>query len=293
MKTIEIAKKEIDLKKYKLRSAKEGDYTNLYRDDTVLMSEGKVKVIYQKLTFDDREIVQALLDIKYQESFRSGGLKTTSRIFGYAPRIAVRNDYCHSASLSVEQPKEHQIICDYAKQVTDIYRKIDSVMFDKHAKLAKKVLKDYQIEDTPFTSGIINKNNPLKYHFDTGNFVDVYSCMLGFKKDIVGGYLALPEYDCAFEIADNSVFIFDGQNILHGVTPFEQLSKDSYRYTIVYYSLKGMWECLPITEEVVRIRNRRQEIEEKRARGELDPMLEKKLKQMEEQKGGETLGNVR
>jgi len=159
--------------------------------------------------------------------------------------------------------------------------------------MSDKVLKDYQIENTPFTSGIINKDNQLKYHFDTGNFKDVYSCMLGFKEDILGGYLALPEYNCAFEIEDNSLFIFDGQNILHGVTPFEKLTEKSYRYTIVYYSLKRMWQCLPINDEVVRIRNKRLEIEERRARGELAPSIVAKLAKAEKLKEQESLGDVR
>ncbi len=296
MKVIELEKKEIDIKDFKLRSAQDSDYKTLYREDTVLMSEGKIKVIYQRLDLDSTKIVEALETIKYQEGFRSRGLKSRSRIFGYAPRLEFRQDFCHAASLAMEQPKEHQIVCDYAKQVTQIYEKIDPQMFKRHDKMSKKILKDYQIEDTPFTSGIINKNNPLKYHFDFGNFVDVYSCMLGFKKNIVGGYLSLPEYECAFEISHNSVFIFDGQNILHGVTPFEKLTEDAYRYTIVYYSLKRMWECLPISEEVIRIRNKRLGMEQRRARGELAPAILAKMKQVEKRKAKEkeSLGdNVR
>jgi hypothetical protein len=132
--------------------------------------------------------------------------------------------------------------------------------------MESKVLNEWAIRDTPFTSGIINKNNPLKYHFDAGNFRGMYSCMVGFKQDVGGGFLALPDYGVAVEIAHNSVFMFDGQEILHGVTPIRRLSTKAFRYTIVYYSLQQIWKCLPLDGELARIRKLKTEREEKRLR---------------------------
>ena len=267
MKVITLRRKQINLKEYRLRSALEEDYTTLYRESVAIRDadDGEIKIIYQGLELDSVEIFEALKRIEYQISTRSGGLKTTSRILGYAPRMERRNDFCHIASLALEFPKEHKIITDYAKQVAKIYSREQPDMYKKHKKLAEKVLNDYMIEDTPFTSGIINKNNPLKYHFDQGNFKEVYSCMLGFKYNIGGGYLSCPEYNCAFEIHNNSIFIFDGQKILHGVTPFKLLTEDALRFTIVFYSLKKMWECLPIDDEIIRARLERTKKEERRA----------------------------
>jgi hypothetical protein len=282
MKIITVKRKKIDYNDYIRRSALETDYSTLFRESVKLVDadDGKVKVIYQELDLDESEIVAALKRVKYVEGERSRGLKSISRIFGFAPRIEFRQNYCRVTSLARENPKEHAIICSYAKKVAEIYFKQDPETYLKHEKMAEKVLNEYRIEGTPFTSGIINKNNPLKYHFDTGNFKDVYSCMLAFKKDISGGYLALPEYDCALEIRNNSILIFDGQNILHGVTPFKLLSKDAYRYTIVYYSLRRMWECLTVDEEIARIRNIRQDIEMRRARGELAETIVKRAEKL-------------
>ena len=67
-----------------------------------------------------------------------------------------------------------------------------------------------------------------------------------------------------FEIEDNTILIFDGQSIVHGVTPLKKYSNDSYRYTIVYYSLEQMWKCDTIKEEVLRIRKLKKEREFKR-----------------------------
>lgn len=257
-RVIEIQPSDINYKNFVKRTALNGDIENVIKDSVVITTNGQIKVIYLDLDdigLDCREITEAVKRIKYEQTERTGGLKTTSRIFGFAPRVALRKDFCSSTSLARQFPKEHSIICKYAEKISDIYLNTDPETYKKHSEMTNKVLPEWKIKRSIFTSGIVNKNNPLKYHFDSGNFKDVYSCMLGFKYNVEGGYLAIPAYNLALEIKNNSLLIFDGQNIMHGVTPIKYLSKDAYRYTIVYYSLKQMWNCLPLTEEVARIRN--------------------------------------
>jgi len=275
MKIIEVEHTPLDLREYRMRSALESDFTptNLIKESCVLVDKttGKQLVIYKDLDdegFDSGELSMALQSINYQVGTRVSGLVTTSRIFGYSPRVPLRKDFCSVTSLAEDNPKAHSLLCEYGRKVVDLYSEIAPETYEAHlSSTEKKVRKEYQIEGTPFTSGIVNKNNPLKYHFDSGNFKDVYSCMLGIRRNVAGGYLALPEYDCALEIKNNSVTIFDGQKILHGVTPMKLLSDDAYRFTIVYYSLTRMWACLPIGEEIARIRNVKTARERKRATG--------------------------
>ena len=267
MKVIEITKKpDFDYRQYVKRGALESDFDTLIEGDTILTENGKIRLVYKTLPLDEKRLLKALNNIKFNVSERAGGLKTTSRIFGFAPRVALRNDYCRAASLAKESPREHKIICDYAREVEAIYKENDPDKYTDHKAIADGKLKaDYRIEDTVFTSGIVNKNNPLKYHFDSGNFEKVYSCMLALRYNMEGGYLAMPEYGIGLKIGNNSVTVFDGQSILHGVTPMSPISPDAYRYTIVYYSLKQIWNCLPIDEEVARIRNVKMKRELKRA----------------------------
>lgn len=84
-----------------------------------------------------------------------------------------------------------------------------------------------------------------------------------------GGGLSIPEIDTYIDLQDNTLLIFDGQELLHGVTPIAKQSKKSYRYTVVYYSLIQMWKCLTITEEMLAKRKRRFNKEAKRAKGEV------------------------
>lgn len=58
--------------------------------------------------------------------------------------------------------------------------------------------------------------------------------------------------------------MFDGQGLLHGVTPIFKKTARAVRYSIVYYSMRQMWNCLPITDELIRIRKKKAERETKR-----------------------------
>lgn len=265
MKTIQAKRIAIDLADYKMRSAKESDYQVLVSEDTLVYEGDRLMIGYIELDLDCSDIVNALLRIKYTKDYRTNGLPTTSRIFGFNPRAPLRKDFCSATTLAKESPNDHAIITNYAAKVAEYYRNLNPDLYGKHDQETKDhVVGDYRVKDSPFTSGIINKNNPLKYHFDSGNFRDVWSCMLVFKRDVEGGYLSVPEYGLGFELKHNSLFMFDGQGLLHGVTPIKKNSPRSFRYSIVYYSLREMWNCLPITDELLRIQQKRIEREEKR-----------------------------
>ena len=154
-------------------------------------------------------------------------------------------------------------------------------MFTFHEEKSKIIKDEWKIKGTPFSSGIINKNNALKYHYDTGNIKGVYSNMVCFKKNCEGGYLVLPEFDIALEVSNRSIVFFDGQDILHGVSPFQLTTMNGYRFTIVYYTLQQMWKCQEITEEIARIKQRKTEREHRRLammKGEEKPNLENIIK---------------
>lgn len=266
MKIIQLKNKNLDYTKYIKRSAQETDYSELITESCIGVENGEVKFVYQELDWDTHEIVIALKRIKYQETERSNGLITRSRIFGFRPRLTQRADFCSSASLAKDFPQEHAIVCNLALKIEELYKVTAP---DKHAfhkaTTDEKIRNTFKVAGSIFTSGIINKNNPLRYHFDTGNFQKVFSCMPVFKSGVRGGHLALPEYGLAIELKNNSIFMFDGQNIMHGVTPIKYESPLSYRFSVVYYSLKNIWQCLEIDDELARIRNRKMLRERNRA----------------------------
>lgn len=277
MKIIEIKRRaDRSPKDYIKRSASEGDYSRLIEEPCIITENGVVKVIYDHFEGNTADIVKALRKIKYATGRRSRGLLSTSRVFGYTPRNEMRQDYCSATSLAREAPKEHALVCDLALRLEEHYKRYNPEGWEKHKALTdEKVKDDWRMGGKSiFTSGIINKNNPLKYHNDSGNFNDVYSLMIVFKGGVEGGYLSLPEYDIAFKLPNNSLFMFDGQGLLHGVTPIKYTSDQAYRFSIVYYTLKRMWQCLEPSAELARIQERKTTRE--RTRMEVPPTQEER-----------------
>lgn len=274
MQTITIKKKKINLREYVQRRAEEKDCRTFLKGEFRLVDEetGRVVALYckpknEEERFDD--LFEACSATKFTKDTRTNGLQTTSRIFGYNPRNAIRKDFCSAASFANDQPELHKRVLAAGLLAAKYYAIHNPELYENHLKTTQeKIVDDYKIPEVPFTSGIINDNNPLCYHFDSGNFKDVWSSMIVLKRQIAGGFLAMPEYDVLCEVSDKSIFYFDGQSILHGVTPITKRSKNARRFSVVYYSLKAMWDCKPLREEVARARMRRQQVEERRARGE-------------------------
>lgn len=263
MRFLNVNKRTIDLKEFRHRSAAVSDCSNLVDEDTTIFLDGKPIVVYiANVAKDARLLFDSLKQIKYNTSTRTSGLVTSSRIFGYSPRNGVRNSPCRSTSLAIESPAQNKILKRFAKVAADYYNRTNQELADLHQKLTdEKVLPIYKMDGSMFTSGIVNQNNPLKYHFDSGNYKGVWSAMFAFKRDIEGGYLACPEFDTALKCSNQSLAMFDGQAILHGVTPIKKMKPDAVRFTVVYYSLKAMWSCESPRNEVERMRSKRQGIE--------------------------------
>jgi len=262
---IQVEKKELNLHDYVKREAVENDFGELIRDSCIIKEGDSIKAVYLRLPPVPLKFREAIINQKYGKARRTAGLITYSKIFGSSPREQIRKDYCSTTAFARDDPEGHAAVCKYAENLADYYQEFCPEIFEFHQGIIdEKVKSDWVIEKSPFTSGIINKNNALNYHFDRGNFSDVYSNMVALKHDVRGGYLSMPAYNIGLEIADNSVLFFDGQKILHGVTPITYLNRDAYRFTIVYYSLKAMWKCESPEMELERIKKRKTEREVKR-----------------------------
>ena len=259
----------INLFEYRKRGATLADTLEMITQPTRWDdANGKPMAIYTKVNPSQLEPMrQALMSVKYVDGARTQGMVSRSRIFGYAPRVAVRNLSCRLTSMGVEQPDPHGQICNAGLLAWDVYKTHNPEQAQRHNKLAdENVLDQWKIHSTPFTSGIANHNNPLVYHFDSGNFKDVWSAMFVLRDGISGGHLSIPELGVALECSDCSLVLFDGQSLLHGVTPINKLRTDAYRYSVVYYSLQGMWNCNNITDELAKMRQTRTEIEQRRCK---------------------------
>lgn len=273
MKTIVAKRRILNLTDFKSRSAKLDDFGILIKEPTKIFVGNKLMAVYDVLNIDDKSYVEALKVLKFSKHFRANSSKTNtalptiSAVIGFQPRLALRRDFCGPTATATNQPVAHNQIASLLKEISASYKSANPQLYEKHIRMVReKVLPQYAIEKSAFTSGIVNKNNQLLYHFDTGNFKDVWSCMAVFRLGTTGGYLAIPELNIGIECANKSLFMFDGQGILHGVTPIIKTHMGGYRYSIVFYSLSQMWKCLPVTEELARIKQKKTIREVRRAK---------------------------
>lgn len=267
MRYLSVKLKEVDVQSWQHRRAEEADASQIIDEDIcVTVGDSIVLVYIAKVDKDMSDMMAALHRIPYSTARRTNGLMSTSKIFGYAPRAPLRNQPCRAAKLAAEAPTESDVIQKGAEVAFNYYQEHNPSMARKHlAMTIEKVRPEYRIRNTMFTSGIVNNNNPLRYHFDAGNYQSVWSAMFAFKRDIQGGHLCIPELDLKLKCSNASLTLFDGQALLHGVTPIHKTSPHAVRYTVVYYSLKSMWSCDAPADELTRMRMKRAELEKRRA----------------------------
>jgi hypothetical protein len=259
---VQKTKKAVD---YNKKTPQDTDYSTLIAQDTELSDEqGNLLAIYGKLPLTaTADMRQACLTTKYAKGSRTDGLISESVIFGFMCRNATRmqNNICRATGLLKDQRHSFLTFSNGAALASKLLQEANPEQFKTQVDYIREHIKDcWILEGGAFTSGIVNQNNPLMYHYDAGNVKNAWSVMVVFKGKSEGGRLILPEYDLAFEMEDNTYLAFSGANTLHGVSPIRKKSS-GYRYSIVWYPLDQMRHCLSMNEEIQRLRKLRVEIE--------------------------------
>jgi 2-oxoglutarate-Fe(II)-dependent dioxygenase family protein len=226
-----------------------GGPCDIYREGKLILSVREFNAMDPNL----RAARLAAKQLLYPKSTRTSGLETQSRIFGFSPRVAIRNDFCSKTSMATDFPEAHEVFRKTGELIAPYYAGSFPEVYEANKVEMETVLPEWRFTEL-FTGGIVNKNNALAYHYDSGNFKNVLSCMLLFKESVRGGELVFPKWRIALDLPNASLTMFDGQAILHGVSPIQRLNRNAYRYTIVFYALRAMRECLPYDEELRRAR---------------------------------------
>lgn len=248
---------KINLKKSDLpydKFAKESDYDFLLKEEADVYLDGKLLMAYRFKDFS--KLFSSLKDMAFNVSTRSGGLVTNSLIFGSAPRISLRNDYCRSCKNNFNYKSQFNLLKKELKELENFYKETNSDVYLSHKReVHGNVLEEYFFDKkSVFTQCIVNKNNVLAYHKDQGNFDGYWSVQITMKdKNLDGGYLVFPDYRFAVECKNNSFLFFYNTKEIHGVTPIKTVGGN--RITVVFYSIKNMKNCLSVDKEINRINN--------------------------------------
>jgi hypothetical protein len=204
---------------------------------------------------------QAVRGVKYSSSGvtrQQLGIENHSRTFGMAPRKPFQTrEACRPTSLSYEQPEIHDVLVTTADRLSKMMRQIAPEVYEADKVETGQVADEWRIsEDSLWTSGVINKTSTLPYHYDGNNF-DMWSAMPIIRRGTRGGALNIYEYGITIDCRDGWVVFFPGYRLLHGVTPIAHVAKDAYRYTVVYYCLRGMKDCFTYAVEQAEARKKR------------------------------------
>ena len=203
----------------------------------------------------------AVRGVKYSSSGvtrQQLGIENHSRTFGMAPRKPFQTrEACRPTSLSYEQPEIHDVLVTTADRLSKMMRQIAPEVYEPDKVETGAVSDEWRIsEDSLWTSGVINKTSTLPYHYDGNNF-DMWSAMPIIRRGTRGGALNIYEYGVTIDCRDGWVVFFPGYRLLHGVTPIAHVAKDAYRYTVVYYCLRGMKDCFTYAVEQAEARKKR------------------------------------
>lgn len=249
-----------------LQPVREGDWDKVIDEPVLLREGGRGVLVFTNEVEEDDELLAALQGIRYGVSFRASGMRSQSRTFGYLPRVTLRRDYCTESALATEHPRQNAVFRSWAQRASGAFEHLCPEEHAQQARLLEeKVRPDWRLPGGVFTSGIANHNNELRYHYDKGNFRGSWSAMYALSRGVRGGLLVLPAWRVAFRFHRPSLIIFDGQANLHGVSEIKQQGLDGYRYTVVFYAMAQMCNCLPVGEELARIRKVKTAREIKRA----------------------------
>lgn len=195
------------------------------------------------------------------------GYRTKSATFGTAPRKPVfQREGCASTAVKRDFPAQHAVLEGYANLCQRMLYLALPEMVSASVAESSAILPDWRLTpETFWTSGVINQTVAMPYHTDSSNY-DVWSAMPVVRRGTRGGHLHIPEYDVTLECRDGWCAWFPGYRLVHGVTPITLAATDGYRYSVVFYALRGMADCATTAQEQAYAKTKRTERERAHAR---------------------------
>lgn len=211
---------------------------------------------------DTAPLRRALRQLPYSTMSRANNYASRSKTFGYAPRRpVVGREGCAASATHRDMPDTQKLLNDLADQCARAMLEFGPEIVAADRETLGEVLPEWRLgEEKLWTSGNINDTAQLPYHRDNFNF-PAWSAMPVLRRGTRGGYLHLPEYDLVIPCADSTATYFKGKELVHGVTPIERKQENGYRYSIVFYALRGMKDCFTHAVETQYGRKRRSQRE--------------------------------
>jgi len=182
----------------------------------------------------------------------------SARTFGWTPkRPMIKREACSPSWLAAQQPEQNLFLSRLGGTLGAEFRDLAPDIAEHDIDVLRQIKSGWLMDEQAlWTSGVINRSSQLPYHRDSTNF-PTWSAMPTLRYKMSGGHLHLPEYDIVLPCGDGDVSWFCGKEFVHGVTPMRTKSVDAYRFSVVYYALRGMKDCATVAEETAESASRR------------------------------------
>lgn len=218
-------------------------------------------VIAQVLLPDDGDGWRVLAGAPFKRHQRTQGLRYSYATFGGNPRKALwKRDYCMHAEMPAET---YAYLAGLDSAARAVYREVIPQAEPQQLPLIGQVLPEWRVTpESWWTSGVINDTKALTYHRDANNFAGSWSAMAVYRDGVRGGMLAIPEYRVTLSCPHRALVLFQGVELIHGVSRLRYDRPDARRLSVVFYAVRNMRHCLPCDEEFATGRRRRTEREE-------------------------------
>lgn len=245
------------------------------RPGTTITQGGKPIIVYDRLPGDWAELRSILRHIKYSKNRRMTQMNgqnevqhTIDTTFGFKPSNPVFGTPAGACRFTTEFPGWYERIVALGEQLMGYYEAANPTKYAAHKQwIEANINPRWRVGNTIYTQGVINDANALGYHYDRDNYEGGWSCMVYFSHKVRGGNLIIPSLGLKFICEDSTYMLFDGQGVMHGVTPIVKLTPHSYRYSIVYYTRASMVGLGTYEEELTRIKQIEMNKHLKRMRG--------------------------
>lgn len=221
---------------------------SVYVNDVLTIVQIPVAIVHVE------SLLRELRTFPFQLKKRASGFKASTTTFGAIPKDG-RHRHCMCSATTHNYPYLTELVGRFASYAQEVSARFfpdetrDIITFSKDFDPA------WRLGNSAYTSAIVNNSNSLLYHRDAGNILNCVSSMLTLRKAMQGGWLVFPELNLRIMTGPVTLTMFAGSKLLHGVTPLVKETIESYRYTLVYYSRKGMEKCGTVEEELATIRS--------------------------------------
>ena len=177
----------------------------------------------------------------------TSGFRSASTSFGFrGPQPMLQVSGCQTCGGAAYTPAPHSELCAAAAEIADAFTAALPEEAQAQTEIARVVPEGWHLPGRMWTSGVLNRNSPMPYHFDKNNIKDSWSAMVVFRQFTRGGHLHLPNLTLddgrpvVLECADGDILFFNGQKEFHGVTPITFRRDGGYLFTAVYYTVRTL-----------------------------------------------------